>query len=115
MPNVSIFSNNQTTTQGSFVGNVNVQGYVPQWGTVYNATFNNQRLMTDNPISILSPQLNSSLGFSVMQPLFRGRKFDQTRRTIEIAKRNTALTDSQFRQRSIEVVSSAQRAYWDLT
>ena len=115
MPNVSIFSSNRTTTQGSFVGNAGVQGYVPRFGTVLNATFNNQRVTSDNPISILSPQLNSSLTFSVTQPLLRGRTFDQPRRAIEVAKRNLSLTDIQFRQRTIDIIANVQRAYWDLT
>ncbi len=115
VPNVSIFSNNQTTTQGSLVANAGLQAFAPQFGTVFSGTFNNQRVTTDNPIAILSPQYNSGLGFSVTQPLFRGRKFDQPRRTIEIAKRNIELTNTQFRQRSIEVVAGVQRAYWDLT
>ena len=115
VPNVSIFSNNQKTTQGSLLGNAALSAYAPKFGTVFTGSFNNQRVTTDNPISILSPQLNSSLGFSVLQPLFRGRKFDQSRRTIEIAKRNISLTDTQFRQRSIDVVSGVEKAYWDLT
>lgn len=115
VPNVSIFSNNQKTTQGVLLGNAALQGYVPSQGTMLAGTFNNQRLTTDNPISILSPQYNASLGFSVTQPLFRGRRIDQTRRTIEIAKKNVELTDTQFRQRSIETVAAVQRAYWDLT
>lgn len=114
VPNVSIFSNNQTTTQGSLVANAGIQSFVPQFGTVFSGTFNNQRVTTDNPISILSPQFTSSLGFSVTQPLFRGRDFDQPRRVIEIAKRNIDLTNTQFRQRSIEIVANVQRAYWDL-
>ena len=115
VPNVSIFSSNQKSTQGTLLGNASLQAYAPQFGTVFTGTFNNQRVTTDNPISILSPQLNSSLGFNVLQPLFRGRKFDQARRSIEIAKRNISLTDTQFRQRSIETVASVQKAYWDLT
>ncbi len=113
-PNVSIFSANQTITQGSFVGNAGVQGYVPRFGTVLNANFNNQRVSSDNQISILSPQYNSSLSFSITQPIFRGRGFDQNRRTIEIAKRNLSLTDAQFRQRTIDIITTVQRAYWDL-
>jgi HAE1 family hydrophobic/amphiphilic exporter-1 len=113
-PNVSIFSNNQKTTTGSLIANAGLQGFVPQFGTVYSATFSNQRLTTDNPISILSPQFNSSLNFSVTQPLFRGRRFDQPRRTIEIARRNIDITDTQFRQRSIEAVAAVEKAYWDL-
>ncbi len=115
VPNVSIFSNNQKTTQNSIIANATVQGYVPRFGTVLAGTFNNSRVTTDNPISILSPQDNSGLGFSLVQPLFRGRRFDAGRRTIEIAKRNISLTDTQFRQRSIEVVAMVEKAYWDLT
>ncbi len=114
VPNVSIFSSNRTTTQGAFVGNAGLQGYVPRFGTVLNANFNNQRLTSDNPISILSPQLNASLSFSVTQPLFRGRSFDLPRRNIEVAKRNLSLTDTQFRQRTIDIIANVQRAYWDL-
>lgn len=114
-PNVSIFSSNQKTTNSSLLGNVSLNALRVESGTQFSGFFNNQRVTTDNPISILSPQLNSTLGFSVTQPLFRGRKFDTTRRLIEIAKRNTELTDTQFRQRSIETVATVQKAYWDLT
>jgi len=115
VPNVSIFSTNATTTNSSIVGNAGFQGYIRKFGTIFNATLNNQRLTTDNPISILSPQNNTSINFTVTQPLFRGRRFDQPRRTIEIAKRNLSLTDTQFRQRSIDIITNVQRAYWDLT
>lgn len=115
VPNVSIFSSNQKTTQGSLVGNAGITGYIPRFGTILRADFNNTRLTTNNPISILSPQNNSNLTFSLTQPLLRGRGFDQNRRIIEIAKRNLSLTDVQFRQRSIEIIASVQRAYWDLT
>lgn len=115
VPNVSIFSVNRTTTTGSFAGNAGLTGFIPRFGTILSANFNNQRVTSNNPISILSPQYNSSLTFNVTQPLFRGRSFDQNRRVIEIAKRNLSLTDTQFRQRSIEIISNVQRAYWDLT
>lgn len=113
-PNVSIFSTNQKTTVGSYVGNLGVTGYIPNFGTVLRADVNNQRQTSNNPISILSPQNNASIGFSLTQPLFKGRSFDQNRRTIEIAKRNLSLTDAQFRQRTIETIVNVQRAYWDL-
>lgn len=113
-PNVSIFSSNSSTTQGSLIANAALSAYVPNFGTVMTAGFNNSRVTTNNPISILSPQENSALSFSITQPLFRGLRFDQNRRTIEIAKRNLTLTDTQFRQRSIEAVATVQKAYWDL-
>jgi outer membrane protein len=113
-PNVSIFSSNATTTNSSIVGNAGFTGSLPRFGTSYSATVNNQRVNTNNPISILSPQNNTSFNISITQPLFRGRRFDQTRRVIEIAKRNLSLTDTQFRQRSIDIITNVQRAYWDL-
>lgn len=114
VPNVSIFSTNRTTTTDSIVGNARYSGFIRKFGTTYFAEVNNTRLGTDNPISILSPQYNTNLNFSVSQPLFRGRSFDNQRRVIEIAKRNLSLTDTQFRQRSIEIITNVQRAYWDL-
>jgi outer membrane protein TolC len=114
-PNTSVFSTNQKQTVGTIVGNAGITAYVPRWGTVLGSQFNNNRFTTDNPISILSPQMNTSLGFSVTQPLLRGRKFDVNRHNIEIAKRNIHITDTQFRQRAIETVANVQRAYWDLT
>jgi HAE1 family hydrophobic/amphiphilic exporter-1 len=115
LPNVSIFSTNKTTTNSSIVGAARYQGFIKKFGTIYAAEFNNTRIGTDNPISILSPQYNTGLTFSVTQPLLRGRRFDNQRRIIEIAKRNLSLTDTQFRQRSIEIIANVQRAYWDLT
>jgi HAE1 family hydrophobic/amphiphilic exporter-1 len=114
-PNLSIFSTNRDTTEGAFVGNGTIQGFIPNFGTVISANVTNQRLTTDNPISILSPQFNATVGVSITQPLFKGRHSDQGRRAVEIAKRNLSLTDSEFRQRSIEIITNVQRAYWDLT
>ncbi|MBS1797486.1 MAG: TolC family protein [Acidobacteria bacterium] len=113
-PNVSIFSTNPTTTNGSLVGNAGLTGSLPRFGTSYSATASSQRVTTNNTISILSPQNNTSFNFSITQPLLRGRRFDQPRRVIEIAKKNLSLTDTQFRQRSIDIITNVQRAYWDL-
>ncbi len=115
VPNVSIFSTNRDTTDGAFVGTGTIRAYVPSFGTVLSATANNQRVTTNNPISILSPQSNANLGFSITQPLLRGRRIDEPRRGIEIAKRTLSLTDAEFRERSIEIVKNVQLAYWDLT
>jgi outer membrane protein TolC len=114
-PNTSVFSNVVKSTQGTLLGNVGLQANSQRFGTNFNGAFNNNDFTTNNPINTLSPQLNSSLGLSLTQPLFRGRSFDLPRHNIEIAKRNIELTDTQFRQRSMETVTSVQKAYWDLT
>jgi outer membrane protein len=114
-PNVSIFSSNEKITNNSVVGNLTYQGFIKKYGSSYSVTASNQRVTTDNTLSLLSPQYNANLTFNFTQPLFRGRKIDQQRRTIEISKKNLSLTDTQFRQRSIETIATTQRAYWDLT
>ncbi|MCV4726335.1 TolC family protein, partial [Escherichia coli] len=53
--------------------------------------------------------------FSYTQPIFRGRDIDLNRRNIEIAKKNLTLSDSQFRQRAVDVIASVEQSYWDLT
>ena len=115
VPNLSIFTTNQKNRNSAVVGNATITGYVPSFGTRIMGDITNQNVSTNNPITVLSPQYNASLGFTIVQPLFRGRGFDQGRRAIEIAKRNLSLTDAQFRQRTIEIITNVQRAYWDLT
>ncbi len=114
-PNLSIFSSNQKITNNTLVGNLSYQGFIKKYGSTYSVSLTNQRVTTDNTISLLSPQYNTNLSFSFTQPLMRGRKADQQRRGIEISKKNLSLTDTQFRQKSIETIATTQRAYWDLT
>ena len=116
IPNVSFFNPGVTQyTNNNLVFTAGLNAYIPQFGTVFNVSTTDNRLSSTNPISIFSPQYNGAVTASVTQPLFRGRSFDQQRRTIEIAKRNLTLTDAQFRQRTIDTVAGAERAYWDLT
>jgi outer membrane protein len=114
-PNLSIFSSNKTTTNGTLSSSLNYQGLLRKNGTSYNFSLNNQRVTTNNTIAILNPQYNTSFNFSITQPLKRGKKIDNQRRVIEIAKKNLSLTDTQFRQKTIDVITTVQRAYWDLT
>src|SRR4029079_19144788 len=69
---------------------------------------------TNNQFTALNPQYPTTLSFSYSQPLWRGLKIDNTRRQIQIARKNLSLTDAQFRQRAIDTITNVQRAYWDL-
>ncbi|MCC7308728.1 MAG: TolC family protein [Acidobacteria bacterium] len=106
---------NFSLTQSNFVGNAGVSGSFRPTGATFSVTANNTRNTTNNIFTQVNPTYNSNLAFQITQPIFRGRKFDQPRRAIEIAKRNLSLTDTQFRQRTIEIIAGVQRAYWDLT
>lgn len=102
-------------TQSGFFGSAGLQGMIRSTGAAFGVTADSSRNTTNNVFSLVNPTYNSNLRFTFTQPIFRGRGFDQNRRTIEIAKRNLSLTDAQFRQRSIEIIANVQRAYWDLT
>jgi len=116
-PTASFFGGgaNGEITQSGFTSNVQLQGSEPRFGGTYQVQFNNSRVSSTNLFNTLNPSFTSNLSFQYAQPIFRGRRFDQNRRQIEIAKRNLSLTDTQFRQRSIEIIAGVQRAYWDLT
>lgn len=99
--------------QKDLTGTFRVGGFSPRGGGSYQLDFSSRWLTTTDRLSALSPQYPTSLNFSYTQPLMRGRSFDERRHRVEIAKKNLSLTDAQFRQRAIEVITGVQQAYWD--
>src|SRR5882762_4345096 len=105
---------NGAVTQSDYTGTARLEGQTPTFGGNYHLDFSSIRLTSNNQFTALNPQYPTALTFTYSQPLFRGLRFDSSRRSIEIAKKNLSLTDAQFRQRAIETITSVQRAYWDL-
>ena len=105
---------NGSVTQTDYTATARLEGLTPKLGGNYHLDFSSVRLSTNNLFTALSPQYPTALTFNYTQPLFRGLRFDNNRRLIEIAKKNLSLTDAQFRQRAIETITSVERAYWDL-
>jgi outer membrane protein len=105
---------NGAITQNDFTGTARLEGLSPKLGGSYRLDFSSIRLTTDNQFTGLTPQYPTALTFNYTQPLLRGLKIDNSRRQVEIAKKNLSLTDAQFRQRAVETITSVQRAYWDL-
>ncbi|HVG31409.1 MAG TPA: TolC family protein [Pyrinomonadaceae bacterium] len=103
-----------SVNQTNLVGAFSLQGLTPKGGGGYRFDFSSIRLTTNNQFAALNPQFPTAFTLSYTQPLLRGFRFDDNRRRIEIAKKNLSLTDAQFRQRAIETITQAQRAYWDL-
>ena len=105
---------NGFVTQKDATGTTSLNGFSPFGGGSYRLDLSATRLETSNQNATLNPQFPSSLVASYVQPLWRGLRFDNNRRQIEIAKKNLSLTDAQFRQRAIDVISQVQQTYWDL-
>jgi HAE1 family hydrophobic/amphiphilic exporter-1 len=103
-----------SVTQTDETGSARLGGFSPWAGGAYEFDFSSTRLTTTNQNVTLNPQFPSAFTFTYTQPILRGRGFDNTRRQIEIAKKNLSLTDAQFRARAIDVISRVEQAYWDL-
>lgn len=116
-PIVSIFGGGGATsslTQKSLTYNFTTSQFVERTGGFWEADFTNNRTVTSSTASLLTTQYTPQLVFNFTQPLMRNFKIDANRRAIQIAKKTLDLSDSQFRQRVIEIINSVQRAYWDL-
>lgn len=83
-------------------------------GAQWNAQMTNSRVNSNNLFSSLNPQFNTSINIQIRQPLVRNFSVDDSRRRIRIAARRLDLSDSQFRQKTIDTIARVQRAYWDL-
>jgi outer membrane protein TolC len=101
-------------TQTDATGSGRLAGFSPWAGGNYQLDFSSTRLTTTNQNVRLNPQFPSAFSITYSQPILRGLRFDNNRRQIEIAKRNLSLSDAQFRQRAIDVISQVEQAYWDL-
>jgi outer membrane protein TolC len=103
-----------SVTQQDVTGSARLGGFTPWGGGAYQLDFSSTRLTTTNQNVRLNPQFPTAFTLTYTQPLWRGLRFDNNRRQIEIAKRNLSLTDAQFRQRAIDVISQVEQAYWNL-
>jgi len=113
-PATSFLSGAAKVETSDITGTARVEGLAPKYGGSYHVDFASVRATSNSLFTVLNPQYPTALTFSFMQPLVRGLRFDLPRRQIEVAKKNLSLTDAQFRQRAIEVITSVQRSYWDL-
>ncbi len=83
-------------------------------GGNYFLQFQNSRTNTNNSFSLLNPFYSSNLSLSFTQPLLRDRSIDNNRRQIRIQRKRLDQSDADFRQRTIDVITRVQQAYWEL-
>lgn len=100
--------------QRGFTSNFQFRGAIPRFGGTLQSDFNNSRTSTNAQFNSLNPQYPTTFSLSLIQPLWRGVRTDENRRRIDVAKKNVTLSDTQFRQRTIEIIEQTEAAYWDL-
>jgi len=110
---VSVFSPVPVVAQNTYTWNFGyTQGFA--WGGALTGAFSNTHLTTNNPTSLLTPQLGSNFQLRFTQNLLQGFGFLPNTRFIRIAKNNREISDVAFRLQIITTVDQIENMYWDL-
>jgi HAE1 family hydrophobic/amphiphilic exporter-1 len=107
-------ANGGTTSSTTYSWNPSVVKQFGRGGGNYFLQFDNQHTNTSNSFSLLNPFYSSNLSLSYTQPLWRDRSIDNNRRQIRIQRKRLDQSDADFRQRTIDVITRVQQAYWEL-
>ncbi len=83
-------------------------------GAQLGVSFDNSRYSTDATRYTYNPIVNSSLGFTITQPLLQGFGAGLNKRFIRIARNSQKVADLVFRQQVMDTVSGVARLYTDL-
>jgi HAE1 family hydrophobic/amphiphilic exporter-1 len=103
-----------TTTSTSYTFSPSLNRQFGRGGGNYQVTFSNTHTNTSSTFNFINPFYSSNLSLQFTQPLLRNRPIDNNRRQIRIQKKRLEQSDADFRQRTIEVISRVQQAYWEL-
>lgn len=110
---VNIFSPIPIVAQNTYTSNfAYTQGFT--FGGALTGGFNNTHVTTNNPTSLLTPELTSNFQFRFTQNLLQGFGFLPNTRFIRIAKNNREISDVAFRLQIITTVDQIENMYWDL-
>jgi HAE1 family hydrophobic/amphiphilic exporter-1 len=101
-----------TLVQLSQPANFNYSQTLPT-GLQYNVSFFAQKLSTNSGYYYYNPNLNSSLGLSISQPLIKNRGAYINRLPITMATSRLRKTEYDLKSSLLQLVSNAENAYWD--
>lgn len=88
------------------------QGFVT--GTSLQANIVNNRITTDSPFTVYSPELSSTFKATVTQHLLQGAGIWINKRFMYQAINDRRITDSSFRQQIMYTVNQVEGIYWGL-
>ena len=83
-------------------------------GTEYELRFENSRNETNSAFAGLNPQFTTRFEANLTQPLLKNFGSDVNKTNIYIAKNNLDISDFDFKNKVIEVITDAENFYWDL-
>ncbi|HEV8204777.1 MAG TPA: TolC family protein, partial [Pyrinomonadaceae bacterium] len=113
-PQQSSLGGGSVTSTTTYSWSPSVQKQFGKGGGSYFLQFQNSHTDTSNSFSLLNPFYSSNLSLQFNQPLLRDRSIDNNRRQIRIQRKRLDQSDADFRQRTIDVITRVQQAYWEL-
>jgi HAE1 family hydrophobic/amphiphilic exporter-1 len=113
-PQQSSLGGGSVTSTTTYSWSPSVQKQFGKGGGNYFLQFQNSHTNTSNSFSLLNPFYSSNLSLQFTQPLLRDRSIDNNRRQIRIQRKRLDQSDADFRQRTIDVITRVQQAYWEL-
>lgn len=101
-------------TDRQLTSNVGFRQNLRRGGSSYSIGWDNSRATTTNVFANFSPQTNSSLSLSFVQPLLRNFAIDSSRQQLEVGRKNRDISDLELETSVVTTTRSVRHAYWDL-
>ncbi len=83
-------------------------------GGDYELSFDNNRNRTNSTVAGLNPQYSTEMNLTLTQPLLKDFGIDNNKSDIYIAKNNQKISDYEFMDSVIDIITNAENTYWDL-
>jgi len=83
-------------------------------GTEYEIRLENERSETNSNFAGLNEQFTTRFELNVTQPLLKNFGLDINKTNIYIAQNKLDISDFEFKNKVIEVITEAENVYWDL-
>lgn len=83
-------------------------------GLQYTAGFNANKTSTNNSFAFFNPALNAQMSAGFVMPLLRNRGREINRLPITIARSRLRVSQENFLNTLLTLMSNAENAYWDL-
>jgi outer membrane protein TolC len=113
-PSTGFLSGTTTSTHtNQFSNNVSLEQTLRTGGS-YSIGWDSARQTSNSILTSYPTQINSSLSFSLVQPLLRNFKVDATRNQLEVTQKNREIADVQLQQQVAVTTRNVRDAYWDL-
>jgi len=83
-------------------------------GTTYGVTLGMNRSSSNSVFNVFNPSYSGRAVYSVSQQLLQNRGSGINLKPVRIAKNNKGMSDIQFEQQVMDLITNAQNVYWDL-